>query len=181
MPGILNKIIMVKLISATKLKMPEPTEHEIQCALFQVLEYYGEKIPEWQAIYAIPNGAKLPYGKTSRGKRYSKEANWLLKEGMKPGTPDICCPYSDGTFSALYIEMKRPGNYPSMIQSDKIKCLQAFGNKVEVYRSMQTALNEIIEYTIRRYENVRLHGKTLTLLKQIQQHTYKPLPWQKTD
>lgn len=161
---------MVKLISARKLKMPEPTEHEIQSAVFTVLQQYEDRIPEFKAIYAIPNGAKLPYGKTGKGKRYSKEANWLLKEGMKPGTPDICCPFSDGIFTSMYIEMKRPGNDPSPVQLERISLLRSLGNQVSVIKSMDFALSMIITYTIRRYEHIRSNGKILILLKQIQQN-----------
>lgn len=167
--------VAIKLIN----KIPEPTEHEMQCALFAILKVYEERVPEWQAIYAIPNGAKLPYGKNSKGKRFSKEASWLLKEGMKPGTPDICCPFGIGKH--LYIELKKPGNKPSLIQNKRIELLKSVGNIVLICTSVAEAMEKIIFHTsiiYKAYADIVFnnpthpHTKTFNLLMQISKHKY---------
>lgn len=148
----------------------------MQCALFEILKVYEERIPEWKAIYAIPNGAKLPYGKNSKGKRFSKEASWLLKEGMKPGTPDICCPF--GVYGHLYIEMKKPNNKPNPRQNDRIKLLRAIGNFVKVCTSVDEAMKAIIIHTDTVYRHkpgilpYNPKNKILVLLSQINSHKY---------
>ena len=165
----------IKLIN----KIPEPSEHEMQCALFEILKIYEDRIPEWKAIYAIPNGAKLPYKKSAKGRRYSNEAAWLLKEGMKPGTPDICCPFGVG--NPLYIEMKKPGNKPSPEQNKRITLLKSIGNNVQICTSTGEAMIEIIYHTIRLYQAYaglvysdpnHVYHKVLKLLTQIQTHKY---------
>ena len=165
----------IKLIN----KIPEPSEHEMQCALFEILKIYEDRIPEWKAIYAIPNGAKLPYSKSKTGKRFSKEAAWLLKEGMKPGTPDICCPFGIGRH--LYIEMKKPGKNPSPEQKKRIALLISLGNIVKICTSVSEAMILIINHTAiiyKAYSDIVFndpkhpHSKTLNLLMQIQTHKY---------
>lgn len=138
----------IKLIN----KIPEPSEHEMQCALFEILKVYEDRIPEWKAIYAIPNGAKLPYKKSAKGRRYSNEAIWMLKEGMKPGTPDICCPFRAGVHSALYIEMKKPGNKLSPLQIERGNLLTFLGNEHTLAYSVESAFEDIRLYTLMRYE-----------------------------
>ena len=139
----------IKLIN----KIPEPSEHEMQCALFEILKIYEDRIPEWKAIYAIPNGAKLPYSKSKTGKRFSKEAAWLLKEGMKPGTPDICCPFSSGLNSALYIEMKKPGKTLSSVQNERAELLKTIGNIFLIADCVEDAFEGIRLYTYFRYQD----------------------------
>lgn len=162
----------IKLIN----KIPEPTEHEMQCTLFAILKVYEERIPEWQAIYAIPNGAKLPYKNSTKGRRYSNEAIWLLKEGMKPGTPDICCPF--GQYGHLYIEMKRSGNKTSPGQDNRMKLLRSVGNFVKICRSTGEAMEAILIHTLciyrHREENSPdvITSKRLNLLTEISNHKY---------
>lgn len=123
-------------------------EHDMQVYIFDVLRTLEEKFPILKTIYAIPNGAKLPYTKNKKGVRYSKQAKHLLNEGLRPGVPDICVPYSDGTGnSALYIEMKRPGNKSTPQQEEMQKLLQDLGNKVVVCYSIKDALIHIQGYT----------------------------------
>ena len=163
---------MIKLIN----KFPEPSEHDMQCALFEILKIYEDRIPEWKAIYAIPNGAKLPYSKSKTGKRFSKEAAWLLKEGMKPGTPDICCPF--GIYGHLYIEMKKPGKKPNPVQDKRIKLLRAVGNFVKICTSVNEAMEAIIIHTATIYRHksgilpYNPNNKILDLLLQISKHKY---------
>lgn len=122
-------------------------EHDMQVYIFDVLRALEEKFPILKTIYAIPNGAKLPYTKNKKGVRYSKQAKHLLDEGLRPGVPDICVPFSDGKYSALYIEMKLPSNKPTPSQEKMQKMLLDGGNKVVVSYSIREALLQIMHHT----------------------------------
>lgn len=86
-----------------------PTEHEEQRALIRWTNYMSTSYPELKLLFAIPNGAKLPY--SGRGKnRFSKQAIILKEEGLKSGVPDLCLPVAKHNYHGLYIEMKRMPN-----------------------------------------------------------------------
>jgi hypothetical protein len=78
-------------------------------------------------VFAIPNGAKLPYKKTRGGKRYSKEAVWLLKEGLLAGVSDMFIPAARGIYHGLFIEMKANTNKPTEKQKWFINGIRPFG------------------------------------------------------
>lgn len=89
-----------------------PLEHDEQAAVFGWADLMASQYPELALLYAIPNGAKLPYRKvtnTRTGKvtRYSPEANKLIAEGLKKGVPDQCLPVSRKGYHGLYVELKR--------------------------------------------------------------------------
>jgi hypothetical protein len=100
-----------------------PTEHQIQAAVVAWRDTMVRAWPILQLLYAIPNGAKLPFRRkllpNGKVKRYSPEANKLIAEGLTKGIPDMhfAAPIiaMDGTgafctfFAGLYIEHKRPG------------------------------------------------------------------------
>lgn len=73
--------------------------------------------PELEFLHAVPNGAKLPYARTSSG-HYSKQAMKLKAEGLKRGVPDLCFPFPRCSYHGLYIEMKALDGEPS---ADQIK------------------------------------------------------------
>lgn len=88
------------------LKMPPPLERHDQENLFQwmyFLFYEGERI--WDYAYAIPNGA---YRGEDRG-RAAKHANYLLRQGMKRGYPDVNIDIPVAPYCGLRIELKRIG------------------------------------------------------------------------
>ena len=99
------------------------SEHDEQSIFFEWLAWQSKFYPELEMFHAIPNGAKLPYGKTRSGKRYSKEANWLIKEGLKAGVPDTCLPVPKRGYHGMYIEFKYGSNKPTKNQLKWLKLL----------------------------------------------------------
>lgn len=86
--------------------MDTPSEHDEQRALIWWTNFYSTSHPELKLLFAIPNGAKLPY--SGKGKhRFSRQAIILKEEGLKNGVPDLCLPVARNNFHGLYIEMKR--------------------------------------------------------------------------
>ncbi len=129
--------------------VPALTEHAEQSELIrwtreaETLRDY----PEVELLFAIPNGAKLPYKGKGR-RRYSKEAVNLKREGLKPGVPDLCLPVPAGVYNGLFIEMKslRKGAKASDEQLWWFKMLTAQGFKCVVCRGFEAARDEIKNY-----------------------------------
>ena len=72
------------------------SEHDEQCALFQLLALYESRYPILHWIHAIPNG----------GKRHVATAVKLKREGVLAGAWDIFCPFAVDGKGGLFIEMK---------------------------------------------------------------------------
>jgi len=86
------------------------TEHDEQVAVIQWARLQSFAYPSLEWLHAIPNGAKLPWRKNSKGQRYSPEAMRLKAEGLTPGICDLFLPYAAHSYHGFYIELKRPGN-----------------------------------------------------------------------
>ena len=81
-------------------------ESDEQQALFQWAKLMEAQFPELSLLHSIPNG----------GKRNSREAARLKKEGALAGVSDIFLPVARGGYHGLYIELKVKGNKPSEAQ-----------------------------------------------------------------
>jgi hypothetical protein len=109
------------------------SEHEIQCALVRWCDLQG---PPYDLLYANPNG----------GHRRKSVAAKMKAEGVRAGVPDLTLPVPRGRFGALYLELKRPGKYPTAVQREMIGRLREAGNRVRVVRSVDEAMDAIHEY-----------------------------------
>jgi hypothetical protein len=122
------------------------SEHEEQVRVVQWANGLSRYLAEASLLYAIPNGAKLPWRKNRGGRRYSPEANRLIAEGLKAGVPDLHLPVARGGYHSLYIEMKIPGNKPTQKQLSWHKLLREQGHRVEVCYGADNAIDVICEY-----------------------------------
>jgi len=126
-----------------------PSEHSEQTELINWTreEKTRREYPEVEWLFAIPNGAKLPYIGKGRS-RYSKQAMILKAEGLKPGVPDLCLPVPAGRFSGLFIELKslKKGAKVSPEQQEWIFKLRDFGYMTMVCFGFESAKNAIINY-----------------------------------
>ena len=125
-------------------------EHDEQVAVIQWATFLEGQYPELGLLYAVPNGAKLPYkqvkGKNGKTYRWSPEAEKLKAEGMRSGVPDLCLPVARKGFHGLYIEMKAGRNKPSDNQVGYLDALAAQGNLAVVVWSAEEAIETILEY-----------------------------------
>lgn len=103
------------------------TEHAEQVAIFQWARMCAGRYPELAFMFAIPNGAKLPYMKNSNGQRYSPQAIKLLSEGLLPGVSDIFLPAARGGWHGLFIELKHGTNTLSDKQQAFAEAMLSFG------------------------------------------------------
>jgi hypothetical protein len=88
---------------ARKWKLPVPSEHEEQCALFAWARLMEARHPELAGLHAIPNAG----GYSGGFKRNVVRVKEMLREGVKPGYPDVGLDVARGGYHGLRIEMKR--------------------------------------------------------------------------
>ncbi|MFZ5989439.1 MAG: VRR-NUC domain-containing protein [Bacillota bacterium] len=122
------------------------TEHSMQSTLFKWARLYARIYPELAYIFAIPNGAKLPWRRNKKGQRYCPEALRLLEEGMKSGVPDIFLPKPKGDWHGLFIEMKRAGNKVTKEQDEFIDYLVSQKYRCRICFSFEEAQVTILDY-----------------------------------
>lgn len=102
------------------------SEHSEQTAFIQWADMQTEH-PELHRMFAIPNGAKLPFVKNKHGKRYSPEAMKLKGEGLRKGVPDLFLPCQRGGYAGLFLEAKIHPNKPSLEQVEYLDWLHGQG------------------------------------------------------
>lgn len=95
-----------------------------------------EQIEALALLYAIPNGSS----------RHPQEAMRLKLEGVQPGMPDLCLPVPRGEHAALYLESKAGRSPLSKEQRERKRELEAAGNKVVVYRSIEEGRRALLDY-----------------------------------
>lgn len=70
----------------------------------------------------------------------------LKLEGVVKGVADLCLALSRHGFNALYIEMKKPGNYQSKEQKEWQSGVEKHGNKYVVCKSLDEFEKIVTEY-----------------------------------
>lgn len=130
-------------------KRKTASEHSEQVVVIEWAWRCEYRYPELRWLYAVVNGAKLPYKKTRYG-RYSREAQWLKAEGLRPGISDLCLPYAKGVYHALYIEMKYGSNTPTESQLEFIEAMIKARNFAVICRGADEAI-----WVLERYLNLK--------------------------
>lgn len=116
--------------------IPVPTEAQEQEALFRWAHWAMCTRPELKLLYHVPN----------EGKRSISNGAALRRQGLKSGVPDLCLPVSNGKYHALYIELKRKGEKPSLQQQNWIDWLNMYGNRAVWCQGWEAAAKEIERY-----------------------------------
>jgi hypothetical protein len=80
-------------------------------------------------LFAIPNG----------GRRSPIEASRLIREGVRPGVPDLFLAVPRGCFHGLFIEMKTKRGCVSVFQRSMMALLCAQAFRCEIARSFDEA------------------------------------------
>lgn len=113
------------------------SEHHIQVAFVEWLNWQANQYRELSAAYSIPNGGKRSIGVATK----------LKREGQKSGIPDICIPVARQGFHGLYLEFKN-GTKGSVSdnQHAMIFQLQDNGYRVDVVRSVDQAIAVVEDY-----------------------------------
>jgi hypothetical protein len=111
-------------------------ESEIQRGIFEWAALQCGKYAVLRSLYHTPNG----------GRRDAISGAKLKKEGVKSGVPDLCLPYNNGKYGALYIEVKTANGRISENQKRWLETLNRQGNLAIVCRSAEEARSAILEY-----------------------------------
>ncbi len=122
------------------------SEHTDQAALFEWAARNRGAYPELDLLFAIPNGAKLPYTQDQNGRRVSRQGNILKEEGLKSGVPDLFLPVARLTYHGFFIELKSGKNTTSANQDNWIEALRRQGYRVEVFYDWELAAKALHEY-----------------------------------
>jgi hypothetical protein len=107
----------------------QPSERQLQESIVQWAEVQGGAA---SLLHAIPNGQYRP------GQR--------KEPGMTAGIPDLCLPVPDEEGRHLYIELKVGSNRLTDSQEEQIRRLREHGNRVEVCREFDEAINVIRDH-----------------------------------
>lgn len=126
------------------------SEHDEQSALIQWADWNKNMYPKVDMLFAIPNGAKLPYRKNKSGRRFSPEAIRLKAEGMKSGIPDLFLPVPIGKYHGLFIELKFKNNTATDEQEGWLERLAAQGYCAAIAWGCDEAIKVIVDYYERR-------------------------------
>lgn len=143
-----------------KTKPIKVSEHAEQVEVYNFCKWMETtgKCAELGLLYAIPNGAKLPYMRNKKGMRYSPQALRLKAEGMQSGVPDLHLPVARKGYHGYYLEMKIKGNKPRPEQIKWHKMLREQGYLVDVPYSAEEAIRLLLGYMGLKgeyYENFR--------------------------
>lgn len=124
-----------------KVKMQQkaivPTEFEEQSAIFEWAKAMSKRYPCLNYMSGSLNGIRLPLGLAVKAK----------KNGLLKGFPDIFLPYNNGTYTGLFIELKRlKGGVVSPEQTDFIEYLNSQGYKAVVCKGHSEAISTIFNF-----------------------------------
>ena len=144
------------------LRRAQASEHQDQVSVFAQAAIYARTDPRWDLLYAIPNGAKLPFASRRKGDgstvRYSREATWLLAEGLQVGMPDthLPLPYPPEErapeFASLYVELKTPDRLQlTSSQRARFPLLAAHGHLVVVRVGVDNVIRTLEDHLAGRH------------------------------
>lgn len=113
-------------------------EHRIQCSCVKWFRLaYAE---HRHNLFAVPNG----------GRRDKTTAAKLKAEGVLAGVADLILLIPNGQFHALLIEMKTRTGTQQATQKEWQRCIETYGYKYVVCRSLEDFQNEINNYLCRQ-------------------------------
>lgn len=119
------------------------SEFSHQVAVFAWCAMNKTKYPELALFHAIKNEERS--GNVIAGAR-------AKQSGIKAGVHDTFLPVKRGSFSGLYIEMKKPGGKPSDLQLEFGLAVQDQGFAWAVCDHWEIAKNTLVDYLEGRFE-----------------------------
>lgn len=115
----------------------EPSEHEIQVALFEWLDAYLPTVGvDPRLAWATPNG----------GHRHPAVAAKLKAEGVRAGVPDVTIAVPRHGFHGFYCELKAKRGRPSEKQLELVTLLRQQDYNVVIAKGLDEAMTAIKAY-----------------------------------
>lgn len=118
------------------------SEHDEQVSLFRWAEVAAARYPELALLHAVPNAGGYTGGYRQNARRVAA----MLREGVRPGVPDICLPVARKGFHGLYIELKYGKNKATQAQTWWLDALSRQGYYSHVCRGWEEARATIESY-----------------------------------
>ena len=118
------------------MRSKEPNEAWHQEQVFKFARANQTKDRRLCFLHASLNGVKLS----------NPVAIKMKRQGMRAGVPDLFLPVRSGSWSGLFIELKKIGGKVSDPQKDWIKFLNEQGYKAIVCYGWKKTVEEIINY-----------------------------------
>jgi len=118
---------MTKIIKFKRKKPAEMTQHDKMCEQIKIWVDLNEKrFPFLECFYHIPNEGK-------------RNPSWAHKIGIKGGLPDYNLPVENDMYNGFWLEIKKPGDTPTLKQRLWIKRLRKYGHQAEWTDSLKVA------------------------------------------
>lgn len=139
-----DKMVLDSIISGTPLPAKKAreiaqhglTESQIQQSCIRWFQVAHPNLWSDGVLFHVANERKCTQW---QGKK-------LKLEGVVKGVADLCLALSRHGFNALYIEMKKPGNYQSKEQKEWQSGVERHGNKYVVCKSLDEFEKIVTEY-----------------------------------
>lgn len=139
-----DKMVLDSIISGTPLPAKKAreiaqhglTESQIQQSCIRWFQVAHANLWSDGVLFHVANERKCTQW---QGKK-------LKLEGVVKGVADLCLALSRHGFNALYIEMKKPGNYQSKEQKEWQSGVERHGNKYVVCKSLDEFEKIVTEY-----------------------------------
>jgi rhodanese-related sulfurtransferase len=106
------------------------SEHAIQVSYFDWVHFMENTSQDYKNIIAIPNAGKRSYG----------AANYMKKEGLTAGFPDVFGFVPRGRWHGFAMEFKSEGGTLSKLQAEWLNRLGNLGYAAVVVRSLDEAM-----------------------------------------
>jgi len=124
------------------------SEHDLQSAYFDWVKIKAITNEKYKLIYANVN-QNILLSKMPVKQRYYI-LNYMKKEGLKSGVPDVIIPFhkiiNNKIYSNLYIEFKSNKGKLSLFQKNMIARLKKYNNGVCVTNDLDTAINATLHW-----------------------------------
>lgn len=120
------------------------SEHDQQAFLFEWVSLSKNEVPELGLLYSIPN--QIPHLSKMPKKYRFAIINYMKREGMCKGIPDLHLPVASRGKHGLFIEMKYGKGKLSDEQGQWLDDLDNQGYAVSVCYDWKEAAKDIIEY-----------------------------------
>lgn len=112
------------------------SEHDEQVALFAWHRLYVKQFPALDWMFAIPNAARRSPG----------VAAYMRAEGLTAGVFDVFVPFPIDPYHGLFIEMKRPPNTLTSLQTMFGQTMARRGYLALVCYTAEDAVSAICHY-----------------------------------
>lgn len=120
-------------------------EHDMQAAFFRWLDYAASRDDRARAL-GTPSLFTEPFHVPNGGQRTALAGARMKELGVKPGVPDVLCPFASNGYIGLAIEFKAPGGRLSEAQKYRLSRLASHRWDIRICRDWAEAAQIFLMY-----------------------------------